>query len=74
MFFPPNKLPRLPPKRDNDFEIQLIPKATPISKSSYWIAVNELRELKVQLEEVLEKGFTQSNASPWEWETSVLFM
>jgi len=52
----PNELPRLPPDRDVEFKIELLPGTTPISQRLYRMSPNELAELKVQLQELLEKG------------------
>ncbi|WMV18946.1 hypothetical protein MTR67_012331, partial [Solanum verrucosum] len=51
----PKNLPGLPPEREVEFPIELIPGSTPISISSYRMAPIELRELKSQLQELLEK-------------------
>nr|GFC29469.1 putative reverse transcriptase domain-containing protein [Tanacetum cinerariifolium]GFC29535.1 putative reverse transcriptase domain-containing protein [Tanacetum cinerariifolium] len=47
----------IPPVREVGFNIELIPGAEPISKTSYRMAPIELKELKVQLQELLERGF-----------------
>ena len=47
-----------------EFEIELVLGTAPISQPSYRIAPTELRELKVQLQELLEKGFIQPSFSP----------
>ena len=57
-------LPRLPPDRKIEFEIELLPKAASISKVPYRIAPAELKELKQQLQELLHKGFIRPNYSP----------
>ena len=59
-----NELPRLPPHQEVDFEIETILRAAPISIAPYWMAPLELKELKKQLEELLEKGFIRPNISP----------
>ncbi|GJW88645.1 retrotransposon protein, putative, ty3-gypsy subclass [Tanacetum coccineum] len=51
------ELPRIPPIRDVEFNIELIPGAEPISKAPYRMAPIELKELKDQLQELLERGF-----------------
>ncbi|GJZ02102.1 reverse transcriptase [Tanacetum coccineum] len=53
----PDELPRLPPAREIEFGIELIPGAEPISKAPYRMAPVELKELKEQLQEMLENGF-----------------
>jgi hypothetical protein len=50
------EVPRLPPKKDIDFSINLIPRATLVSKSPYRISMSELKELQLKLEEILKKG------------------
>ena len=61
----PNELPRLPPHRDVDFVIELHPSTSPISMTPHRMAPVELQELKVQLQELLDKGFIKSSTSPW---------
>ncbi|XP_077239760.1 uncharacterized protein LOC143880673 [Tasmannia lanceolata] len=51
----PEDLPGLPPDREVEFTVDLAPSTTPISKAPYWMAPVEMRELKEQLEELLEK-------------------
>ncbi|GKV11419.1 hypothetical protein SLEP1_g22680 [Rubroshorea leprosula] len=58
-------LPGLPPDRKVEFAIDLVPGTGPISKAPYRMAPAELKELKVQLEELLEKGFIRPSVSPW---------
>ncbi|GJW34145.1 putative reverse transcriptase domain-containing protein [Tanacetum coccineum] len=53
----PDELPGIPPIRDVEFNIELIPGAEPISKAPYRMAPIELKELKDQLQELLERGF-----------------
>ena len=48
-----------------DFYIELYPDTTPISMTPHRIAPIELQELKVQIQELLGKGFFISSASPW---------
>ena len=52
----PENLPGLPPEREVEFPIDLIPGSTPISITPYRMAPAELRELKIQLQELFEKG------------------
>ncbi|GKF09999.1 hypothetical protein Tco_0044223 [Tanacetum coccineum] len=59
------KLPGLPPAREIEFGIELIPGAEPISKAPYRMAPVELKELKEQLQEMLENGFIRPSVSPW---------
>ena len=61
----PDELPGLPPDRDIEFKIELIPGTTPISRRPYRMPPNELAELKTQLQELLEKGHICPSLSPW---------
>ncbi|GJU42787.1 putative reverse transcriptase domain-containing protein [Tanacetum coccineum] len=51
--------------RPVEFTIELIPGAQPISKAPYRMAPVELKELKDQLQELLERGFIRPSVSPW---------
>ncbi|KAL0557223.1 hypothetical protein IC582_005741 [Cucumis melo] len=53
----PEELSGLPPDREIEFSIDLVPGTTPISQASYRMAPMELRELKSQLQELVDKGF-----------------
>ena len=55
----------LPTYRDVDFKIELHPGMTPISITLHRIAPSELQELKVQLQDLLDKGFIRPSTSPW---------
>ncbi|WVZ69508.1 hypothetical protein U9M48_018282 [Paspalum notatum var. saurae] len=59
------ELPGLPPDRDVEFRIDLVPGTAPISKRPYRMAPDELKELKIQLQEQLDKGFIRPSSSPW---------
>ena len=61
----PDELPGLPPRRDVDFGIELHPGTLPISMTPHRMAPVELQELKVQLQELLDKGFIRPSTSPW---------
>jgi hypothetical protein len=61
----PDDLPGMPPDRDIEFIIELQPGTAPISKRSYRMPPNELVELKIQLQDLLDKGFIRPSASPW---------
>jgi hypothetical protein len=61
----PDDLPGMPPSRDIEFIIELQPGTAPISKRPYRMPPNELAELKVQLQDLLDKGFIRPSASPW---------
>jgi hypothetical protein len=59
------EIPELPPRREIDFSIDLLPVSTPISKAPYRMSVLELTELKIQLQEMLDKEYIQPSVSPW---------
>lgn len=61
----PEDLPGIPPDRQVEFTIDLTPGAAPISKAPYRMAPKELQELKIQLQELLDKGFIRPSVSPW---------
>ncbi|KAA0040689.1 pol protein [Cucumis melo var. makuwa] len=61
----PEELPGLPPHREVEFAIELEPGTVPISRAPYRMAPAELKELKVQLQELLDKGFIRPSMSPW---------
>ena len=56
---------RLPPQREIEFAIDVVPGATPASITPYKMASVELKELKLQLQELLEKEFICPSVSPW---------
>lgn len=55
----------LPPQREIEFVIELIPDSGPISKAPYRMAQLELQELKEQLQELLKCGVIRPSVSPW---------
>ncbi|KAJ1695434.1 hypothetical protein LUZ63_012132 [Rhynchospora breviuscula] len=61
----PEEISGMPPQREIEFGIDVVPGTKPISKAPYRMAPAELKELKIQLEELLEKGFIRPSASPW---------
>ena len=61
----PNDISGLPPDREVEFTIDLIPGTEPIFIPPYRMAPAELREIKAQLEELLSKGFIRPSISPW---------
>ena len=58
-------LPGLPPEREIDFPIDLVPGTAPISLPLYRMAPAELKELKTQLQELVDGGFIRPSISPW---------
>ncbi|XP_071705028.1 uncharacterized protein [Rutidosis leptorrhynchoides] len=61
----PDELQGLPPVREVEFLIDLIPGSQPISKAPYRMAPLELQELKEQLQELIDCGFIRPSVSPW---------
>ena len=61
----PEDLPGLPPDRNLEFTIKVIPGTVPISKAPYRMAPIELTKLKKQLQEYLDKSFIRPSVSPW---------
>jgi hypothetical protein len=61
----PDDLPGMPLDRDIEFVIELQPGTAPISKRPYRMPPNELAELKIQLQDLLDKGYIRPSASPW---------
>ena len=57
------ELPSIPPEREVNLSIEILPRTTPISKAPYRIAPTELKELKIQLQEFLDKGFIRPSVS-----------
>eukprot|EP00253_Pinus_taeda_P012458 PITA_12458 len=61
----PEEIPGLPPRRNIDFTIELIPGAAPVSRAPYRMSTPELTELKMQLQELLDKEYIRPSVSPW---------
>jgi hypothetical protein len=61
----PKDLPCMPPDRDIEFSIDILPSTAPISKRPYRMDVKDRGELKKQIEELLGKGFIHPSSSPW---------
>ncbi|GAU36214.1 hypothetical protein TSUD_363690 [Trifolium subterraneum] len=61
----PEDISDLPPEREVEFSIDLVPGTSPISMAPYRMSASELNELKKQLEELLEKKFIRPSVSPW---------
>ncbi|GKB34789.1 putative reverse transcriptase domain-containing protein [Tanacetum coccineum] len=55
----------LPPTRQVEFQIDLVPSAAPVARAPYRLAPSELQELSTQLQELSDKGFIRPNSSPW---------
>ncbi|GJZ00338.1 reverse transcriptase domain-containing protein [Tanacetum coccineum] len=61
----PEDLSGLPPQRQVEFRIDLVPRATPVAKSPYRLAPSEMQELSGQLQELQDKDFIRPSHSPW---------
>ena len=61
----PYELPGLPPRRVVDFGIELHSGISPIFMTPHRMAPVELQELRIQLQELLDKGFIRPSTSPW---------
>ncbi|GJR56204.1 putative reverse transcriptase domain-containing protein [Tanacetum coccineum] len=68
----PENLPGLPPVRQVEFKIDLIPGAAPVARAPYILAPSEMQELSDQLQELVDHGFIRSSTSSWG--ASVLFV
>jgi hypothetical protein len=55
----------MPLERDIEFKIELQPGTTPIAKSPYKMTREKLEELKIQLKDLLDKGYIRPSSSPW---------
>ncbi|GJW93521.1 putative nucleotidyltransferase, ribonuclease H [Tanacetum coccineum] len=61
----PENLPGLPPVRQVEFQIDLIPGAAPVARTPYRLAPSEMQELSNQLQELADRGFIRPSTSPW---------
>ncbi|GKE26674.1 putative reverse transcriptase domain-containing protein [Tanacetum coccineum] len=61
----PEDLSGIPPTRQVEFQIDLIPGAAPVARAPYRLALSEMKELSGQLKELSDKGFIRPNFSPW---------
>nr|GEV65871.1 putative reverse transcriptase domain-containing protein [Tanacetum cinerariifolium] len=61
----PDDLPGLPPHRQVEFKIELIPCAAPVARAPYRLAPSKLKELSDQFRELSKKGFIRPSSSPW---------
>ncbi|XP_071694829.1 uncharacterized protein [Rutidosis leptorrhynchoides] len=53
----PDELPGLPPIREVEYKIELVPGATPVAKAPYRLATSEICEMMSQIQELLDHGF-----------------
>ncbi|GJS30882.1 putative reverse transcriptase domain-containing protein [Tanacetum coccineum] len=68
----PEDLPGIPPARQVEFQIDLVPGVAPVARAPYRLAPSEMKELAEQLQELSDKGFIRPSSSPWE--APVLFV
>ncbi|GJS76079.1 hypothetical protein Tco_0725960 [Tanacetum coccineum] len=68
----PEDLPGIPPARQVEFQIDLVPGAAPVARAPYRLAPSEMKELIEQLQELSDKGFIRPGSLPWG--ASVLFV
>jgi hypothetical protein len=61
----PDDLPGMPPERAIKFKIELQPGTAPIVKAPYKISPVEMKELKIQLQGLLDKGYIRPSTSSW---------
>ncbi|GJX40417.1 putative reverse transcriptase domain-containing protein [Tanacetum coccineum] len=61
----PKELTGLPPTRQVEFQIDLMPGAAPVARAPYRLAPFEMKELSEQLQELSHKGFIRPSSSPW---------
>ena len=59
-----DQIPGIPPKWDIDFTIKLVPGVAPVSKAPYRMSTPEMLELRMQLQELLEKNLICPSVSP----------
>ncbi|GJX07479.1 putative reverse transcriptase domain-containing protein [Tanacetum coccineum] len=61
----PEDLPGIPPTRQVEFQIDLIPGVAPVARAPYQLALSEMKELSDQLKELSDKGFIRPSSSLW---------
>nr|GEW72337.1 retrotransposon protein, putative, Ty3-gypsy subclass [Tanacetum cinerariifolium] len=69
----PEDLPGIPPTRQVEFRINLIPSAALVVRAPYRLAPFEMKELSDQVKELSDKGFIRPSSSPWELRIDDLF-
>nr|GEW25643.1 putative reverse transcriptase domain-containing protein [Tanacetum cinerariifolium] len=68
----PEDLSGLPPTRQVEFQIDLVPGAASLARAPYQLALSEIKKLSEELQELFDKGFIRPSSSPWG--TPVLFV
>nr|GEV45386.1 reverse transcriptase domain-containing protein [Tanacetum cinerariifolium] len=61
----PKDLPGIPPARQVEFQIDLVPGAAPVARAPYRLAPTKMKELAEKLQELSDKGFIRPSSSPW---------
>ncbi|GKB75603.1 hypothetical protein Tco_0942498 [Tanacetum coccineum] len=61
----PKDLSGIPPARQVEFQIDLVPGAAPVARAPYQLAPSKMKELAEQLQELSYKGFIRPSSSPW---------
>ncbi|GKD71622.1 hypothetical protein Tco_1325712 [Tanacetum coccineum] len=61
----PEDLPGIPPPRQGEFQIDLVPGAAPVARAPYRLAPSEMKELSEKLKELSDKGFIRPSSSTW---------
>ncbi|GJZ01454.1 reverse transcriptase domain-containing protein [Tanacetum coccineum] len=61
----PEDLPGLPPPRQVEFQIELVPGSAPVARAPYRLAPSKMQELSNQFQELTDKGFIRPSSSPW---------
>nr|GEV73596.1 putative reverse transcriptase domain-containing protein [Tanacetum cinerariifolium] len=61
----PEDLPGIPPTRQVEFQIDLVPGVAPVARAPYRLFPSEMKELSKQLKELADKGFIRPSSSPW---------
>ncbi|GKF30005.1 hypothetical protein Tco_0096347, partial [Tanacetum coccineum] len=61
----PEYLPGLPPTRQVEFQIDLVPGAAPVARAPYRLVLTEVQVLSTQLQELSNNGFIRPSSSPW---------
>ncbi|XP_071686768.1 uncharacterized protein [Rutidosis leptorrhynchoides] len=61
----PDEFPGLPPVREVEYKIELLPGSTPVAKAPYRLAPFEIRDMMSQIQELLDRGFIRPSSSPW---------
>ncbi|GKC89601.1 putative reverse transcriptase domain-containing protein, partial [Tanacetum coccineum] len=61
----PEDIPGIPPARQVEFQIDLVPGAAPVARAPYRLALSEMKKLAEQLQELSDKGFIRPSSLPW---------